>query len=320
MKTGVVVIGRNEGARLVACLRSVIGDERTVVYVDSGSTDNSVADATALGAHVVALDMKLPFTAARARNSGFAALKELGAVDGVHFVDGDCEVVPGWLDFAETQLAAAPKLGVVCGRRRERFPQASIFNSLADREWNTPIGAALACGGDALFRARAFDEAQGYNETLIAGEEPELCLRLREAGWEIERLDHEMTLHDLAVTKWQQWWRRSARAGHAFAEVSSLHKSSPKRIWAAETRRALLWASFAPLCVVGAAIVHPVLLLGLLIYPLQIVRVARHLEGENARGHAALLTLGKFAEARGALQYFVGRLLRKKSKLMEYKT
>ena len=37
-----VVIGRNEGARLIACLDSLQGQVRRVVYVDSGSTDGRI--------------------------------------------------------------------------------------------------------------------------------------------------------------------------------------------------------------------------------------------------------------------------------------
>ena len=69
-----VLIGRNEGARLVAALAAIPPDVFPIVYVDSGSTDGSVAAAQAAGARVVNLDMSRPFTAARARNEGFAAL------------------------------------------------------------------------------------------------------------------------------------------------------------------------------------------------------------------------------------------------------
>ena len=83
-----VVIGRNEGARLVASLASLGGVGR-VVYVDSGSTDNSLQAARVHGAQVVALDMSRPFTAARARNAGTAALDD-PAPAFVQFLDGDC--------------------------------------------------------------------------------------------------------------------------------------------------------------------------------------------------------------------------------------
>ena len=55
------------------------------------------------------------------------------------------------------------------------------------------MGAARACGGDALMRTAALAEVGGYDPNLIAGEEPELCVRLRAAGWQIYTLDREMT-------------------------------------------------------------------------------------------------------------------------------
>lgn len=230
-----VVIGRNEGARLVACLASLTGRVRRLVYVDSGSSDGSVQAARDAGAQVVALDMGAPFTAARARNAGLAVLADDPPAF-VQLVDGDCAVQPGWISAALAGFADHPAAVVICGRRRERFPEASLYNALADREWDTPIGPALACGGDALMRFDAVQAVGGYDPTLIAGEEPDLCLRLRAKGGEVWRIDAEMTLHDAAMTRFSQWWKRSVRAGHAFAEGATRHGFAH---WGAETRRAL---------------------------------------------------------------------------------
>ena len=94
----VVVIGRNEGQRLRACLGSIESTKTPVIYVDSGSTDDSVAVAQEYGADVVELDNSRPYTAARGRNAGVARLREMGMdVDYVQFVDGDCALAPGWL-------------------------------------------------------------------------------------------------------------------------------------------------------------------------------------------------------------------------------
>ena len=154
-----VVIGRNEGTRLIACLTSLRGQVRRLIYVDSGSTDGSVEAARDLGAEVVSLDMSQKFTAARARNAGLAHLD--GDSTYVQLVDGDCEVVPGWIDAAVTKLESDPKLAVVCGRRRERHPEASVYNRLCDHEWDTPVGPAKACGGDAMMRLSALREVGG---------------------------------------------------------------------------------------------------------------------------------------------------------------
>ncbi|NTT84577.1 glycosyltransferase family 2 protein [Tabrizicola fusiformis] len=309
-----VVIGRNEGERLVVCLRALRGQMRRVVYVDSGSTDGSVAQARALGAEVVALDMTRPFTAARARNAGLEVL----AADPPEFVqllDGDCEMVPGWPAAALAAFAEHPRAVVVCGRRRERFPQASVWNALADREWDTPVGPARACGGDALMRYAAVRAVGGYRDDLIAGEEPELCLRLRQAGGEVWRIAAEMVLHDAALTRFGQWWRRTRRAGHAFAEGAALHGAGPERHWVAETRRALFWGAGLPVLVLLAGLIHPAGWLLALVYPAQFVRLARRGGGT----WAVYSVLGKFAEAQGALGYWADRLRGRRRGLIEYK-
>ncbi|MFF7109122.1 glycosyltransferase family 2 protein [Pseudomonas sichuanensis] len=320
---GVVVIGRNEGQRLQRCLASLAGCAQQVVYVDSGSTDGSQALAQGLGVEVLALDMTRPFTAARARNEGFACLQSLLPTLGyVQFVDGDCEVMDGWLQQACEFLDARPEVAVVCGRRRERFPQHSVYNLLCDLEWDTPVGEARACGGDALMRAEAFRAVGGFRAGLIAGEEPELCIRLRGRGWKIWRLPAEMTLHDAAMTRFSQWWRRSLRAGYAFAEGAFLHGAPPERHWQRESRRAWLWGLGIPLVIVAAwALLGGWGLLLLLLYPLQAMRLARR-GGRSVRENwlqAVFLVLGKFPEMVGQVRFLLNRLTAGKTVLIEYK-
>jgi GT2 family glycosyltransferase len=311
-----VVIGRNEGARLVACLSSLAGRVRRVVYVDSGSTDGSPERAAALGAETIALDPARPFTAARARNAGFRRLMDRPDPPAlVQFVDGDCTVDPGWLPAARAFLAARPDVALVCGRRRERHPEASLWNRLIDAEWDTPPGEARACGGDALVRAAALAAIGGFRDELIAGEEPEMCLRLRRAGHRIWRLDAEMTVHDAAMTRFAQWWRRSRRAGHAFAEGAALHGRGPERHWVAETRRALLWGAALPAAAVLGALADPRALLLLLAWPLQAIRLVPRAGWPRA----AFLVIGKVAEAQGVLGFWLDRLRGRRRRLIEYK-
>jgi len=310
-----IAIGRNEGARLLACLDSLrAAGLRHIVYVDSGSTDGSIAAAKARGVIVVALDMTVPFTAARARNAGVAALPEGGAL--IQFIDGDCSLVPGWIDRAAGFLAANPAVAAVCGRRREIAPEASVYNRLIDREWDTPAGQARSCGGDVLMRRAAFEEVGGFDPRLIAGEEPELCVRLRQAGWLIWRLDAEMTRHDAALHRFGQWWRRSRRAGHAYAEGAALHGAPPERHNVAQTRRALIWGLGVPAAAILGALLHPLLLSILLLWPLQIARLALR-DGDPVR--ATFLTLGKIPEALGVLEYRLRHLTGRDGRLIEYK-
>jgi len=320
MRVGLVVIGRNEGERLRVCLQSVLGAGRSVVYVDSGSTDGSVALARGLGACVVELDMTVSFTAARARNAGFQELlRRDPALELVQFVDGDCEVVPGWLEAAHGFLAAPEhaRYAIVCGRLRERHPERSVYNRLCDAEWNTPVGDAKACGGIAMVRAPALSAAGGFRDDLIAGEEPELCVRLRAAGWKIYRLDHDMALHDAAMLHWRQWWRRSVRGGYAFAQGAWLHGRPPERHWVAETRRALAWGLVLPITILLAAWwIDAQALWLLLLYPAQVLRLARRSASVE---RAFFLVAGKFAEAAGVLQFAWNRLTNRRQHIIEYK-
>lgn len=314
MTLAAVVIGRNEGARLVACLMALKGQVGQVIYVDSGSTDGSITAAEALGATVIPLNMDKGFTAARARNAGLAGLGD--GVELVQFIDGDCVLRGGWIATATGFLNAHPDVAVVCGRRRERHPEASVYNALIDREWDTAVGQTLACGGDALMRVKPVRDVGGYRDTLIAGEEPELCLRLRQSGWEIWRLDAEMTWHDAHITRLSQWWRRSQRAGYAFAEGAFLHGAPPEYHWIAQTRRALIWGAALPLVIlVLAVLTHPIALLLFAIYALQIARLALRTD----LTWASFAVLGKFPEAIGALQFHWQRIRGAKTQIIEYK-
>ena len=323
-RVGVVAIGRNEGERLRRCLASVLTQAKTVVYVDSGSTDGSAVLAAELGATVHPLDLTRPFTAARARNEGAALLATLApSAELIQFVDGDCEVVDGWVRQGVAFLDAHPVVAAVCGRRREREPQRSVYNRLCDLEWNTPVGEAKACGGDVLMRAAAFRQSGGYREDLVAGEEPELCVRLRAAGWRIWRLDAEMTLHDAAMTRVGQWWRRCVRAGFAFAEGARLHGAPPERHWVRESRSALLWGAGLPLAIVMAAgLAGPLALLAFVIYPVQVARLAMRGAGRASTRwtRSFFLVAGKFPEAQGQLRSWRQRVRRQpRAELIEYK-
>lgn len=320
-RVGVVVIGRNEGRRLIDCLASLGNLTARTVYVDSGSTDGSQASAVQAGVQVIDLDRHLPFTAARARNAGYEALlQRCPDLDYVQFVDGDCALDQDWIETAAVTLNKQPEVALVCGRRRERYPDRSIYNAMCDREWDGPIGSILESGGDFLVRTHCFSAVGGFRASLIAGEEPELCLRLREHGWTIWRLASEMTLHDANILHFGQWWRRSVRAGHAFAEVSALHRNSPKRIWQRNVQRALGWSAIAPIALVGT-IISPLSLALLLAYPADITRQATRRDpsiAENWRD-AAFSTVGKFAETQGILKYHLSTILGRRSALIEYK-
>jgi GT2 family glycosyltransferase len=324
---GVVAIGRNEGERLKHCLRSAMGCTDRVVYVDSGSTDDSVAFAQSIGVEVVDLDTSIPFTAARARNAGIERLTaKWSGLRYVQVLDGDCEIRTGWIQAAYNCLESTPRAAVVCGRRREREPDATIYNRMCDLEWDTPVGQTRSCGGDALFRLEALQQVGAYNPAVIAGEEPELCVRLRQAGHEVHRIDHEMTYHDAAMTSFGQYWKRAKRAGHAYAQGAHMHGKPPERHNVRQTRSALVWGLLLPL----AALLLAYWTFGLSIATyvgLLCVQGLRIRRNELRRGRIAsdasllarFILLAKFAQAQGVLLFHWRRLTGQQATLIEYK-
>jgi GT2 family glycosyltransferase len=320
---GVVAIGRNEGERLRRCLASIPDFVRRTVYVDSGSTDGSVGVARARGADVVELDMSTPFTAARARNAGIRRILtgDGGEIEFVQVIDGDCELAPGFLEAALQDLTEHPGVAVVCGRRRERNRSASRYNALCDMEWNAPLGEIEACGGDALIRVAAFRDVGGYDGRLIAGEEPEFCLRLRRRGWSVRRIDRDMTAHDAALFSFGPWWKRAVRAGHAYAEIFARHG-----YWRREVSSVMLYAVAAPGLAIGLARItfgaSLLLLIGVYGRLYWRVRRQRLLRGDtrqDAALYARFCVIAKFAHVAGIARYFLNRLFGARSKIIEYK-
>jgi GT2 family glycosyltransferase len=329
---GVVVIGRNEAEQLARCLASVRAIPNCV-YVDSGSTDASVVLARRERIRVVELSEPPHFTAARARNAGLAQLlTDFPGLEFVQMVDGDCEVRAGWIESALSALHTEPKLALVFGRMRERNPDLSIYNALCDDEWDVPIGDTTVVGGNALFRVVALRQVNFFNPTMIAGEDTELAIRLRKLGWRLRRIDAEMTLHDVGITRFAQWWRRMRRAGHAYGEMAFLHPDARDPNWPRSVRSIVFWGGAMPtaLCITMAMAlaldrrlwVAAVVLL--LLWPLNMARLARKqrrrgLSAKVARASGILLMVAKLPQLIGLIGYHINRISGRTSRLIEYK-
>ncbi len=321
-KIAAVVIGRNEGARLVACLTSLAGQVAQIVYVDSGSTDQSVQAARDLGAQVVELSPDRPFTAARGRNAGFEALKKSGDLpEFVHFFDGDCIVESGWVAQAVTALQADETCGIITGWRSEIHPERSIYNALCDFEWHRPAGDILTCGGDMAVRSVAFEEAGGFDPSVIAAEDDEFCIRLRKAGRKIHRLPEKMTRHDADMTRFGQWWQRAIRSGHGFAQVGTMHPP----YFSKERRRVMVFGGVLPgIALIGMAWSAWVVAAVIGLYAVSYLRTVKGLvtDGlpkDTARQQAAFLSLSKFPNIIGMMVFAWRRLRGRKMRIIEYK-
>lgn len=329
----VVVIGRNEGERLKRCLRSLPPDV-TTVYVDSGSTDGSVAFAQSLGMRTLSLDLSRGFTAARARNAGWRALCETTALpDVIQFVDGDCELDPAWIAAGAHALHTDPGLAAVFGRLRERYPDRSPYNRLCDEEWAVPVGEVNSCGGIAMIRHSSLAEVGGFTDDLIAGEEPDLCLRMRARGWRIRCIDHEMAWHDADIRSFANWWRRTRRSGYAYGTHVLRHRNGSDRAWRRQVWSIAVWGFAWPVGIAMAtltgAAIKPGLAPALIAllpssYGLQVLRIAhrRHRSGTPARIawlYASLIMVGKFAEFGGLVRCLKDHLQNRTGRLIEYK-
>lgn len=325
---GIVLIGRNEGERLKNSLNALMPLKLPVVYVDSNSSDDSVAFAQRVGVDVVELDMSRPFSAGRARNAGFERLMErYPTLDYVQFMDGDCELVPEWLSKARAFLDEHDKVVAVCGRRKERFPEASLFNRLCDLEWDTPTGEAKATGGDFMCRAQAFLAQKGFNESVVAGEEPELCYRWRLSYWKIQRLDEAMTLHDANMLHWSQWWKRNERSGHAYAQGMYLHGKELERFNVKVSISTLVWGLAFPCVLLLLLVANRFLfVLGLCVWLAQVVKIFRHektkrltVEAQHLWAYALTVMMGKVPQAVGWLRFHYRRWKQQSHQILEYK-
>jgi glycosyltransferase involved in cell wall biosynthesis len=325
----VVVIGRNEGARLERCVRSVAAMLRgtfstELIYVDSGSTDGSVALAAERGAEVIALHAARP-TAALGRNAGWRAANG----EFVLFLDGDTVLHERFV-LGSLPEFADPAVAIVWGHRRELYPRHSLYNRVMDLDWVYAPGLTSFCGGDALFRRAVLEATGGFDETLIAGEEPELCRRITGLGGRILHVDRAMTGHDLDIRRFSQYWRRAARAGHAFAEVSERFAGSADPFWMEDARRnrkrgAILIAVPAVMLLMALAAhsAWPLVLAGLMFLALAL-RTAWKARWKSS-DHVALLLYGVHSHLQqipifcGQMEFFWNRRRGRQALLVEYK-
>ncbi len=325
MTVAAVVIGRNEGERLVRCLESVVPRVTAVVYVDSGSSDSSIAEARSRGVHAIEL-RDPPYTAARGRDEGVRFLMTVSpAHEYILFIDGDCVLDPGFIPAAHAVLDAEPRVGAVCGRRRESRTRDSFWSRLIDIDWDIPPGKVPYFGGDSLVRLAALTDAGGWPVELIAGEEPDLCFRMADKGWVIHRLPCEMTRHDIAMSRFRSYWKRGVRSGHAYIEVALRRRRGAGRAWLRRSLTILAYGLALPLLALVGAILHWLIPAGIAILYLRLAASMAYscrLKGRSwslSIAYALLNTIGKVAGAWGISRFLFLRLLGRRSRLIEYK-
>jgi len=326
----IVVIGRNEGQRLLRCLQSIqrihnVSGQIETIYVDSASTDGSPELAKSFGARVIALNTDRP-TAALGRDTGW----KNASSDFVLFLDGDTVLHPDFPAKAFSVITADPMIAAVWGHLREIHPEHSLYNRILDLDWIFPIGEVDLCGGNVLMRRCALEVAGGYDSTLIAGEEPELCCRIKSHGYRIFNIDAPMVGHDLAMTQFHQYWKRSVRTGHAYAEVSRRYRDTENPFWHSERINNLKRGIFWGLSPIVAIAVSTLSQAALPIVLWCVLFVALSLRSSwsarwKSRDILALVLYGMHSHFQqipiciGQLQYVFGQKQGEKKRLIEYK-
>lgn len=316
-RIGIVVIGRNEGTRLIKCFYSVLKANVPIIYVDSQSSDNSVAEAKKLNITTVTLNISKPLSAARARNEGFAKLTQYYPdIQYVHFIDGDCELSDDWLNSAVAVLDKQQQIAVVCGRLHEKYRNRSIYTRLADMDWYRNPGFIDACGGIATYRRSVFEQLKGFDAALIAGEEPELCARIRGKGWKILCVEDDMGTHDSAMVHFSQWWTRCVKVG--FGYKSGVEWSG----WERQYKSTLVWGGLVPIIILLNLLWTNYGLLLIAIYPIQVLRIFlknKDLEAYDNFIYSLFCVLAKFPQMQGVMEYFLSKIIKRKQTIIDYK-
>jgi GT2 family glycosyltransferase len=327
-RVGAVVIGRNEAARLADALGSVRAAGLRCIYVDSASSDESVAIGQRLADIVLELDASRPLSAARARNEGLAALKAASPqIDLVLFLDGDCILEPGFVPSASAVMDTRAEVAIVVGRLIEKPVPGNPFSRLAALEWSSGSGDISDfgnLGGIMLARVAPVQQVGGFNPLMIAGEDSELGVRLALGGFVVTKIDHPMAQHDACITSFRQWWTRSVRAGHALTERYMLHGKSTIQDCRREFKSTLFWGIGVPAAAIlpaywtcGASLL---LLFG---FPYLGWRIYGHYRRAGASKADAFLgarfgLYAKFANALGLIRY-ARRRLTGQVQIIEYK-
>lgn len=272
---GVVIIGRNEGKHLKECLIPLAGQKSPILYVDSASSDNSVAIARQSGVEVLQLDASCPMSPAIARNSGAKRILELNPhLQYIQFVDGDTVLEKNWLSEGQKIFKERNDVAIVSGDLKEKNDTSSIYKQVSSMEWMRHPGEIQHCGGNCMVRATIFRNVKGFNTDILSGEDTEFCLRIRRLRWKIFHTPQIMGVHNSHVDTFPTFWKRSMRTGYAYQQISQMYINDPEKLFVKENRSNWIFGGLIPL---AALFLIPFTsgwsLLLLLAYPLLIVKI-----------------------------------------------
>jgi GT2 family glycosyltransferase len=311
---GVVIIGVNVERYLADCIRSVQtanypAGRLKIVYVDGGSRDASARIAGEFeNVAVIELNDRHP-TPGRGRNAGWKHL----STPLIQFMDADTVIDPDWFERAFRALDDAT--AAVCGHRREKYPLKNAYHRFTEMEWHYETGPCRYFGGEAIVRRSVLEATGGFDEDLVAGEDPELSYRIRLNGRQILRIDAPMSVHDINMTTFRQYLKRAYRSGYAYAEIALRFIRNPEKLWLKESIRILAKALLPIGLVAAGALTGNIgwgLLLAVLVLFRPLINIGRMKQQAQQpwgyvllyAGHTALVVYPQFW---GMVRYFWGR-------------
>lgn len=179
-----VIPVRNDAARLDRCLASIVRNEYPrnlveIIVVDNESTDGSANAARAYGAIVI---KSTGDSVAQHRNRGARAA--LGGI--IAFADSDHEITGNWIGTAVDALSdpTVAAAGAPCLTQPSPNWVQEQYDGLRSRPVQREDVSWLGSGNLAVKRS-VFERIGGFNTSLIACEDVDLCNRITATGFRI---------------------------------------------------------------------------------------------------------------------------------------
>lgn len=223
-----VVVPMLDAAATLPALLDALADQQDapaydVVLVDNGSTDDSVAIATAhpLRPRVVRETRRGSYAA---RNAGLAAT----GAEVLAFTDADCVPDRQWLARGVAATRRAPLVGgsveVIRSANPTVWERLDAGHYLDQRENVEILG--FAATANLLARREVFDLLGGFEAGLRSGGDRELCRRARAAGLGLVYADDALVRHHPRTTL-RATWALNRRIGYSLRDLHRIGMHPP---------------------------------------------------------------------------------------------
>ncbi len=223
MRVSIIVPAYNASATLAGCIEACLNqtwEDREVIIVDDGSTDDTPRIAQSYPVHYIRQENSGP---AAARNRG--AREAQGAV--LAFTDSDCIPCPDWVERLAGGIGG--QVAAVGGTYGIANPE-SLLARMVNEEIavrHERLGELVDFLGsfNVAYRKDAFDAVGGFDESfrMASAEDNDLSYRLQDAGYLLRFCPEAIVDHFhptrlwpyLRTQMWHGYWRVKLYRKHA---------------------------------------------------------------------------------------------------------